>query len=66
MYVFQCLISYPPGSLLSSSLQISLGSIFWPVKTPEKMWAFLDVIMELKKPFVSERPYACGRKAHHL
>ncbi|RDX50057.1 UDP-Glycosyltransferase/glycogen phosphorylase [Lentinus brumalis] len=35
-----------------SLIYISLGSIFWPVKTPEKMWAFLDVIMELKKPFI--------------
>ncbi|TFK89457.1 glycosyltransferase family 1 protein [Polyporus arcularius HHB13444] len=35
-----------------SLIYISFGSIFWPVKTPEKMWAFLDVIMELKKPFI--------------
>lgn len=35
--------------------QLSLGSIFWPVKTPEKMWALLDVVMELNIPFVRPR-----------
>lgn len=46
--------------------QISFGSIFWPLKTPEKVWAFLDVIMELKKPFVSGRPVSrvLSAKAH--
>ncbi|KAI0371038.1 UDP-Glycosyltransferase/glycogen phosphorylase [Pilatotrama ljubarskyi] len=35
-----------------SLLYISFGSIFWPVKTPEKMWAVLDVVMELDIPFI--------------
>ncbi|KAI0674843.1 UDP-Glycosyltransferase/glycogen phosphorylase [Trametes maxima] len=35
-----------------SLLYISFGSIFWPVKTPEKLWAALDVVMEKKIPFI--------------
>ncbi|KAI8969573.1 hypothetical protein BD414DRAFT_259276 [Trametes punicea] len=35
-----------------SMLYISFGSVFWPVKTPEKLWAFLDVVMELNIPFM--------------
>ncbi|KAI0743908.1 UDP-Glycosyltransferase/glycogen phosphorylase [Daedaleopsis nitida] len=35
-----------------SLVYISFGSIFWPVKTPEKLWAFLDVLMELNHPFI--------------
>ncbi|KAI0356299.1 UDP-Glycosyltransferase/glycogen phosphorylase [Trametes cingulata] len=35
-----------------SLIYISFGSVFWPVKTPEKMWAVLDVIMELNIPFI--------------
>lgn len=34
-------------------VQISFGSLFWPVKTPEQIWAFLDVVMERGIPFVS-------------
>ena len=34
------------------SLQISMGSIFWPVTKSENLWAFLDVAMELGIPFV--------------
>ena len=26
--------------------------MFWPIKSPEKVWAFLDVVMELNIPFV--------------
>ena len=33
--------------------KISFGTIFWPVMTPEKLWAWLDVLMELNIPFVS-------------
>ena len=32
---------------------MSFGSIFWPVNTPEKVWTFIDVVMELNIPFVS-------------
>ncbi|KAI0631466.1 UDP-Glycosyltransferase/glycogen phosphorylase [Trametes polyzona] len=39
-------------SLLYVVMQISFGSLFWPVKTPEKMWAFLDVVMEKNIPFI--------------
>ncbi|KAI0664707.1 UDP-Glycosyltransferase/glycogen phosphorylase [Cubamyces menziesii] len=35
-----------------SLLYISFGSVFWPVKTPEKLWAFLDVVMERNIPFI--------------
>ncbi|KAI0827302.1 UDP-Glycosyltransferase/glycogen phosphorylase [Trametes gibbosa] len=35
-----------------SLLYISFGSVFWPVKTPENVWAFLDVVMELNIPFI--------------
>ncbi|PIL34101.1 hypothetical protein GSI_03812 [Ganoderma sinense ZZ0214-1] len=35
-----------------SLLYISFGSIFWPVGKPESIWAALDVIMELKIPFI--------------
>ncbi|EIW62965.1 UDP-Glycosyltransferase/glycogen phosphorylase [Trametes versicolor FP-101664 SS1] len=35
-----------------SLLYISFGSIFWPVKTPDTIWAFLDVVMELGLPFI--------------
>ncbi|KAI0745365.1 UDP-Glycosyltransferase/glycogen phosphorylase [Earliella scabrosa] len=35
-----------------SLVYISFGSMLWPVKTPEKVWAFLDVLMELKLPFI--------------
>ncbi|KAI0823359.1 UDP-Glycosyltransferase/glycogen phosphorylase [Trametes gibbosa] len=34
-----------------SLLYISFGSIFWPSQ-PEKVWAALDVIMELNIPFI--------------
>ncbi|CDO72778.1 hypothetical protein BN946_scf184994.g31 [Trametes cinnabarina] len=33
-----------------SLLYISFGSVFWPLRTPEKLWAFLDVVMELGIP----------------
>ncbi|KAI0674842.1 UDP-Glycosyltransferase/glycogen phosphorylase [Trametes maxima] len=35
-----------------SLLYISWGSLFWPMRTPEKIWAFLDVVMELDIPFI--------------
>ncbi|KAJ3015939.1 hypothetical protein NUW54_g917 [Trametes sanguinea] len=35
-----------------SLLYISFGSIFWPITAPEKLWAFLDVVMELNIPFI--------------
>ncbi|KAH9901483.1 UDP-Glycosyltransferase/glycogen phosphorylase [Cubamyces lactineus] len=35
-----------------SLLYISFGSMFWPVKTPEKLWAFLDVVIERNIPFI--------------
>ncbi|CDO72764.1 Glycosyltransferase Family 1 protein [Trametes cinnabarina] len=35
-----------------SLLYISFGSIFWPLKSPEKLWGFLDVVMELNIPFL--------------
>ncbi|KAI0356302.1 UDP-Glycosyltransferase/glycogen phosphorylase [Trametes cingulata] len=34
-----------------SLLYIAFGSMFWP-NTPEKVWAFLDVVMELNIPFL--------------
>lgn len=34
-----------------SLLYISFGSIFWSTQ-PEKIWAFLDVVMEKKLPFI--------------
>ena len=34
------------------SPQISFGSIFWSAE-PEKIWTFVEVIMEKKLPFVS-------------
>ncbi|KAI0331043.1 UDP-Glycosyltransferase/glycogen phosphorylase [Cubamyces sp. BRFM 1775] len=41
-----------------SLLYISLGSHFWPVKSPEKLWAFLDVVIEHNIPFIlSHAPY---------
>ncbi|OJT10140.1 UDP-glycosyltransferase 73C1 [Trametes pubescens] len=35
-----------------SLLYISFGSLFWPVKTPEKIWVVLDVVMERGIPFI--------------
>ncbi|EIW63123.1 UDP-Glycosyltransferase/glycogen phosphorylase [Trametes versicolor FP-101664 SS1] len=35
-----------------SLLYISFGSIFWPIKSPETIWAFLDVVMERNIPFI--------------
>ncbi|KAI0633610.1 UDP-Glycosyltransferase/glycogen phosphorylase [Trametes polyzona] len=35
-----------------SLLYISFGSMFWPAKSPEKIWAVLDVVMELNIPFI--------------
>ncbi|OSD03899.1 glycosyltransferase family 1 protein [Trametes coccinea BRFM310] len=35
-----------------SLLYISFGSIFWPMKAPEQLWAFLDAAMELGIPFL--------------
>ncbi|KAH9914503.1 UDP-Glycosyltransferase/glycogen phosphorylase [Epithele typhae] len=35
-----------------SLLYISFGSMFWPVGSPEKVWAFLDVVMEKDIPFI--------------
>ncbi|OJT10139.1 UDP-glycosyltransferase 72B1 [Trametes pubescens] len=36
----------------NSLLYISLGTLFWPVKTPEHMWALLDVVIERNIPFI--------------
>ncbi|KAJ3006283.1 hypothetical protein NUW54_g3995 [Trametes sanguinea] len=44
LYVRDQLFEYEQG--------ISFGSIFWPAKSPEKLWAFLDVVMELNIPFI--------------
>ncbi|CDO69246.1 Glycosyltransferase Family 1 protein [Trametes cinnabarina] len=35
-----------------SLLYISFGSMFWPVVAPENLWTFLDVVMDLKIPFL--------------
>ncbi|OSD03898.1 glycosyltransferase family 1 protein [Trametes coccinea BRFM310] len=35
-----------------SLLYISFGSMYWPTKSPEKLWAFLDVAMALDIPFL--------------
>ncbi|KAL7281208.1 hypothetical protein ACG7TL_004516 [Trametes sanguinea] len=35
-----------------SLLYISFGSVFWPAKSPEMLWAFLDVVMDLNIPFI--------------
>ncbi|KAH9914498.1 UDP-Glycosyltransferase/glycogen phosphorylase [Epithele typhae] len=35
-----------------SLLYVSFGSQFWPVSSPEKVWAFLDVVMEMEIPFI--------------
>ncbi|GJE97780.1 glycosyltransferase family 1 protein [Phanerochaete sordida] len=34
-----------------SMLYISLGTVFWPTQ-PEKMWTFLDVLLDKKIPFI--------------
>jgi hypothetical protein len=36
---------------LTKVYQISFGSFWWPAE-PEKIWAFLEAVMELKIPFV--------------
>lgn len=36
---------------MNEHTQISLGSLFWS-KEPEKIWAFVGVLMELGRPFV--------------
>ena len=66
MYV--CLALNYDGVEVYLSTQISFGSHFWPVMTPEKLWAFLDVVMELNIPFVrgahspfSETANSCER-----
>ncbi|KAI0743898.1 UDP-Glycosyltransferase/glycogen phosphorylase [Daedaleopsis nitida] len=35
-----------------SLIYISFGSMFWPLMTPDKLWAFLDVLMERNHPFI--------------
>ncbi|TFK84851.1 glycosyltransferase family 1 protein [Polyporus arcularius HHB13444] len=35
-----------------SLLYISFGSVYWPITAPEKLWAFLDVVMERDIPFI--------------
>ncbi|KAH9940519.1 UDP-Glycosyltransferase/glycogen phosphorylase [Epithele typhae] len=35
-----------------SLLYISFGSLYWPSSAPEKLWAFIDVVMERKIPFI--------------
>ncbi|KAI0769596.1 hypothetical protein BD413DRAFT_555388 [Trametes elegans] len=35
-----------------SLIYISFGSMFWPIKTSEKVWTFLDVVMERNIPFI--------------
>ncbi|KAI0633620.1 UDP-Glycosyltransferase/glycogen phosphorylase [Trametes polyzona] len=35
-----------------SLLYISFGSVFWPFSAPEKMWVFLEVVMERNIPFI--------------
>ena len=37
----------------NSRVQFSFGSFFWPVSTPHYVWAFLDIVMDLQIPFVS-------------
>lgn len=39
-------------NLIPWALQISFGSHFWSAE-PDTIWAFLDVVMERKHPFVS-------------
>ncbi|KAI0325168.1 UDP-Glycosyltransferase/glycogen phosphorylase [Cubamyces sp. BRFM 1775] len=46
-FVSRVLKSHGPRSLL----YISLGQWMWP-KDPEKMWTLLDVVMELRIPFI--------------
>ncbi|KAI0676371.1 UDP-Glycosyltransferase/glycogen phosphorylase [Trametes maxima] len=46
-FVSRVLKSHGPKSLL----YISLGSWMWP-KYPDKMWTFLDVVMDLGIPFI--------------
>ncbi|KAI8972907.1 UDP-Glycosyltransferase/glycogen phosphorylase [Trametes punicea] len=46
-FVSKILKSHGPKSLL----YISLGAWTWP-KCPEKMWTFLDVVMERRIPFI--------------
>lgn len=36
--------------------QIAFGSLYWSTE-PEKIWAFLDVVMEKKIPFVCRSKY---------
>ncbi|KAM5540994.1 hypothetical protein V8D89_005305 [Ganoderma adspersum] len=36
----------------NSLLYISFGSLFWPVKNPENLWAVLEVVMERGMPFI--------------
>ncbi|KAI0760255.1 UDP-Glycosyltransferase/glycogen phosphorylase [Fomes fomentarius] len=35
-----------------SLVYISFGSMLWPAKSPEKIWAFVDVLTELNIPFI--------------
>ncbi|KAI0633272.1 UDP-Glycosyltransferase/glycogen phosphorylase [Trametes polyzona] len=52
----QAIVAFLDNTLSASGersvLYISFGSIFWPVKTPETLWAFLDVVMDLGIPFI--------------
>ncbi|KAI0769598.1 UDP-Glycosyltransferase/glycogen phosphorylase [Trametes elegans] len=51
--LYVCDLSQPtPDDADLPLLQISFGSAFWPAKTPEKVWAFLDVVMERNIPFI--------------
>lgn len=60
LYVRACLDTFGVWKRFMS-VQISFGSLFWPVKTPEKMWAVLDVVMERGIPFVSASDNACAQ-----
>ncbi|KAI0716582.1 UDP-Glycosyltransferase/glycogen phosphorylase [Earliella scabrosa] len=35
-----------------SLVYISFGSLFWPAKSPENVWAVVDVLIELNVPFI--------------
>lgn len=43
----------PPLCSLLDRLQISFGSLYWPMNDLEKVWAFLDVVMERSLHFLS-------------
>ncbi|KAH9930284.1 uncharacterized protein B0H18DRAFT_873192, partial [Fomitopsis serialis] len=51
-FLYATMASHGERSLVYVSSQISFGTIYWPLE-PEKLSAFLDIVISMRIPFVS-------------